>query len=77
VRLRSGADGTTWPFPFPNDRFRPPAWKARFAPHTLTPTDAMELAGYADAYATLISHPVRAVAETIFDLRRVYREVYR
>ena len=75
-------DGTTWPWPF----WQPPqngllgrdhepvsaAHKARYSPHTLTPRDAMELAGIADAYTSLITHPARSVRETLHDLHRAY-----
>lgn len=76
LRLRSGTDGTTWPWPFGGEH-QDAAWKARYAPQTLTPRDAMELAGIADAYSSMITHPARGVAETIFDLRRVFKETYR
>lgn len=79
VRLRSGVDGTTWPWPFAadaddDDDNDSAAHRARYAPHTLTKDDAMELAEIADAYAMMIMHPCRSVAERIFDLRRVYKE---
>ena len=85
LRLKSGADSTTWPWagadsttwPWPwskgpfNDRFSP-AHKARYAPHTLTPADAMELAGIADAYTTLITHPCNSVRERMHELHVAY-----
>ena len=73
IRLSSGADGTTWPWPFDGEH-QSPAWKARYEPNTLTPADAMELAGIADAYATLVSHPSRGVRETLHVLHRIYNE---
>lgn len=77
VRLRSGSDGTTFPWPFTGETHCDAAWRARYAPGTLTAADVMELAGIADAYSTLISHPARGVAEQIFDLRRVFKETHR
>jgi hypothetical protein len=73
VRLRSStpAEATTWPWPFGEENG--PAWKARYAPQTLTQTDLFELASIADAYRTMITHPCRGVADTIHDLRRVLK----
>lgn len=71
LRLRSGADGTTWPWPFYGDADSP-AWKARYAPEKLTRGDLLELAEIANAYSTLITHPARSVRETLHDLHRIY-----
>ena len=71
IRLSEGSDGTTWPWPFGGPH-ESPAWKARYAPNTLTAADAMELAGMADAYAVLITHSVRGVRETLHVLHRIH-----
>lgn len=75
VRLRGStpAEATTWPWPFGYEDHDSPAWKARYAPQRLTQTDLFELASIADAYRSMITHPCRGVAETIFDLRRVMK----
>jgi hypothetical protein len=70
LRLRSGADGTTWPWPF--GVHQDAAWKARYAPATLTQTDMFELASIADAYATLITHPAAGVRANLTTLHRIY-----
>ena len=72
VRLRPGTpDATTWPWPFGERDEDGPAWKARYAPERLTRADLFELAGIADTYHTMITHPSRGLADTIHDLRRV------
>jgi hypothetical protein len=77
IRLSSGADGTTWPWPFRADDSHSAAWKARYAPNQLTQTDLYELASIADAYETLISHPSRSLRETMHVLHRVFDSVCR
>jgi hypothetical protein len=72
IRLSEGADGTTWPWPFNDDYHNTPAHRARYSPDSLTREDAMHLAGIADAYATLITHPCRSVRETLHVLHRVF-----
>lgn len=73
LRLGKGGEATTWPWPFLRDDDDGPAWKARYAPDKLTPSDLMELASIADAYRTLITHPVRSVRENIFVLHRAWK----
>ena len=75
LRIGLGGDGTTWPWPFnkQGDDQDSPAWKARYAPQALTRSDLLELDEIAHAYSTLITHPVRSVAERIHELRAVYR----
>jgi hypothetical protein len=79
IRLKSGADGTTWPWPWTTGPFsgsdlepESAAHKARYAPHTLTPRDAMELASIADAYTTLITHPCQSVRDRLKELHVAY-----
>jgi hypothetical protein len=71
IRLSSGADGTTWPWPFFPDYHDHPAHRARYSPERLTKEDAMYLAGVHDAYSTLITHPSRSVRETLHVLHRI------
>ena len=73
IRLNEGADGTTWPWPFRDDDSHTAAWKARYTPAQLTQTDLFELASIADAYTTLITHPVGAVRATMGVLHRIAR----
>jgi hypothetical protein len=65
-------EATAWPWPFDADRDS--AWKARYHPEQLTPSDAMDLAGIADAYSTLITHPSRSLRERVHLLHRIWRE---
>jgi hypothetical protein len=73
IRLDSGPDATTWPWPF-NGEHDSAAWKARYAPDRLTRDDLYELAGIANAYSTLITHPARSVRERLHVLHRIYAE---
>lgn len=74
IRLyRASGEATTFPWPFDlGDDHVDAAHVARYSPERLTKAQAMELASIADAYKTLITHPVRSVAEQIFDLRRAF-----
>lgn len=69
--IHENGEKTTWPWPF-NDEYQSPAWKARYAPETLTKEDAMALAEIADAYSTMISHPHRGLRDASFALHRAY-----
>jgi hypothetical protein len=71
IRLGSGPDTTVWPWPFDSERDSA-AWKARYAPDRLTRDDLFELAGIADAYSTLVTHPARSVRERLHVLHRIY-----
>ena len=71
IRLSEGADGTTWPWPFEQER--DVAWLARYSMGQLMQTDCYHLAGIANAYSTLITHPARSVRETLHVLARIYR----
>lgn len=73
IRLNGdGTDGTTWPWPFEQER--DVAHLARYNMAQLTQTDCFHLASIADCYSTLITHPVRSVRETLHVLARIYRE---
>lgn len=71
---------TSWPWPFepprphsaPLSDWRDTAHIARYSPDNLNKSDAMHLAGIADAYATLVTHPVASVRDTMHELRLCY-----
>lgn len=72
---KTDLEGTTWPWPFGKiDLHQDAAWKARYAPDTLTKAEAMELADIANAYTTLITHPARSLRTTIHVLHRAYEK---
>ena len=74
IRLGEGSDATTWPFPFEkSDLHQDAAWKARYAPETLTKAEAMELAGIANAYMTLVTHPCRSVRARMHEIHRAWK----
>ena len=74
IRLDEGANGTTWPWPFEQER--DVAHLARYSMSRLTQTDCYHLASIANCYSTLVTHPVRSVRETLHVLARIYREEY-
>jgi hypothetical protein len=71
VNEPNSTEATTWPWPFTGEH-QDAAWRARYAPGTLTKDDAMALAGIADAYSTLITHPARSLREKVHVLHRIY-----
>lgn len=75
IRINPTSDqGTTsWPFPFDRTDKDSPAWKARYAPHTLTKADAMELAEIANCYSTMITHPASSLRATIHVIHRAWK----
>lgn len=65
---------TTWPFPFEkSDLHQDAAWKARYAPKTLTRADLLELAEIADAYSTMVTHPSPSLRATMHMIHRAWK----
>lgn len=66
-------DGLTWPRPaLDSDEHHSPAWRARYAPDSLTRGDQLYLAAVSDAYRALIDTP--ALARRLPEVRRALRE---
>jgi hypothetical protein len=82
VHALGSAESTAWPWPFSvdkdgNDAHDDAAHRARYAPHLLTKADAMELAGIADAYKTLITHPASSMRDMVRTLHRIFCKEFR